>query len=256
MRRATSTGAGSRVLIDSLSALFCLALTAISPSPLLAQNGVAIPTGQWTMVLTRGIPAATNGWEQLVYVPPLQQSVMLSMYHQFDSEPNESLVGYQFDTNSWSILDMGGDFHTENMPEGGESQGYFGYNPNNQTIVYHCCTSGSNQAENANHTWWYDVLGQSGRDKHTSPKPPFADLLSGGTFDPAHNQFIFHGGDSYVGTWAYDPVANAWQQMNPGGTPPDPSLLLPGVAYSTAEQKVYLFGGYAPDTGTYTSGLY
>ena len=31
--------------------------------------------------------------------------------------------------------------------------------------------------------------------------------------------------------------------MVPGGTPPDPSLILPGVAYDSNAQKVYLFGG-------------
>ncbi len=56
---------------------------------------------------------------------------------------------------------MGGEFHTENMPERGESQGYFGFNPNNNTLVYHCCTT-VRQPEDINHTWWYDVLGTIG----------------------------------------------------------------------------------------------
>jgi hypothetical protein len=149
---------------------------------------------------------------------------------------------------------MGGNFHTETMPEGGESQGYFDFNPNNNTLIYHCCTTGSNQTENINHTWWYDVLGQSGRDKHTSPKPPAPALQPGGAFDPAHNVFVFHGGDSFVGTWTYDPIGNTWLRMSPGGTPPDPSLILPGLAYSTNNQKIYLIGGIS-STG-YNSDLY
>ncbi len=216
--------------------------------------GIPIPAGTWTMALTNGPPAGRNAWEQLVYVSALKQSVMLSIYHQFNSEPNESLLGYSFDTNSWNIIDMGGLFHTENMPEGGESQGYFDYNPNNNTIIYHCCTTGSNQSENAFHTWWYDVLGQSGRDKHTSIKPSFSALQPGGVFDVAHNMFVAHGGDTNVGTWTYDPNGNAWRQMVPSGTPPDPSLILPGMAYSSKEQKIYLFGGLGPTD--YNSDLY
>ncbi len=61
---------------------------------------------------------------------------------------------------------------------------------------------------------------QLGRDKQTSPKPPAPALQPGGAFDAAHNVFIFEGGDSYVGTWSYDPVGNVWKQMFPGGTPP------------------------------------
>ncbi len=133
---------------------------------------IPVPNGTWTMVLTTDFPVGTNDWEQLVYVPPLQRSVMLSMYHQNNSEPNESIIGYNFDTNAWDVLDMGGVFRTENMPEGGESQGYFDFNPNDNAIEYHCCTSGSNQAENVNHTWWFDVLGQSGRDKQGPLEPP------------------------------------------------------------------------------------
>ena len=206
------------------------------------------------MVLTEGPPAGRNGWEQLVYASALKQSLMLSIYHQFGSEPNESLLGYSFDTNSWNLIDIGGLFHTENMPEGGESQGYFDYNPNNNTVVYHCCLTGSNQPENAMHTWWYDVLGQSGRDKQTSPKPWFTALQPGGAFDVAHNTFVAHGGDSDVGTWTYDPNGNSWQAVTPSGTPPDPSLISPGMAYSSAAQRVYLFGG-ASGTG-YNNDLY
>jgi Galactose oxidase, central domain len=216
--------------------------------------GIPIPAGTWTMVLTDGPPPSRNGWEQLVYASSLKRSIMLSIYHQFNSEPNESLLGYNFDTNTWDILDMGGLFHTENMPEGGESQGFFDYNPNNNTIIYHCCLSGSNQPENPFHTWWYDLPGQSGRDKHTSPKPPFTALQPGGAFDVAHNTFVAHGGDSFAGTWTYDPVANVWQPVTANGTPPDPSLISPAMAYSARAQQVYLFGG-ATDTG-YNSNLY
>jgi hypothetical protein len=216
--------------------------------------GIPIPNSNWTMLLTNGLPAETNAWEQLVYASAVKQSIMLSQYHQYGTEPNETLVGYNFDTNSWDAVDMTGLFHTENMPEGGESEGYFGYNPNNNTLVYHCCTTGASQGENSNHTWWYDVLGQSGRDKQTRNEPPFTAYQPGGAFDVAHNVFVLHGGDSFVGTWIYDPVGNKWQQMTTNGTPPDPSLILPVVAYSSNAQQVYLYGGVAGFT--YNSDLY
>ncbi len=217
-------------------------------------QGIPIPNGTWTMALTRGVPAQANGWEQLVYVPPLKQSVMFSQYHQHFSEPNMAWVGYNFDTNSWSVLDLGGRFHSENIGEGGETQGYFGYNSNNQTIISYCCTSGSNQPEDAFHTWWYDVLGQSGLDKHTSPKPVYDALQPASAFDQAHNLLIVHGGDSFAGTWTYNPSTNAWAPVNPGGTPPDASLILAGMDYSTAAGKVYLFGGF--NGTTYSNDIY
>lgn len=240
------------LLPSFLTLTFCICLhagTAQAPGP-----SIPVPPGTWVKVLTRDLPAQTNDWEQLVYIPALQRSVMLSQYHQNNSEPNESIVGYNFDTNSWDVLDMGGLFHTENMPEGGESEGYFDFNLNNNTIEYHCCTSGSNQAEDVNHTWWWDVLGQSGRDKQT-PVEPTA-LQGGGAFDVAHNVAVLYGGNSYVGTWIYDPTGNTWQPKNALGTRPDPSVILPGMAYDSNAQQVFLYGGRNGVGTTYYSDLY
>lgn len=217
-------------------------------------SGVPVPVGTWVKVLTRDLPVQTNDWEQLVYISAIQRSMMLSQYHQNNSEPNESLIGYNFDTNSWDVMDMGGLFHTENMPEGGESQGYFDFNPLNNTIEYHCCTSGSNQAENVNHTWWFDVVGQSGRDEETPVEPN--SLQAGGAFDVAHNVAVLYGGASYVGTWLYSPVTNAWQPIQALGIVPDPSVILPGMAYDSAAQHVFLYGGKSSSGTTYYPDLY
>ena len=46
-----------------------------------AQNGIPVPSGTWTKVLTRGVPEGSNGWEQLVYASGIKQSITLSMYH-------------------------------------------------------------------------------------------------------------------------------------------------------------------------------
>jgi len=217
-------------------------------------TGIPVPPGTWVKVLTRDLPVQTNDWEQLVYISPIQRSMMLSQYHQNNSEPNESLIGYNFDANSWDVMDMGGLFHTENMPEGGESQGYFDFNPLNNTIDYHCCTSGSNQAENVNHTWWFDVVGQSGRDKQTPLEP--LSLQAGGAFDVAHNVAVLYGGASYVGTWLYYPGNNYWQPITTAGTPPDPSVILPGMAYDSTAQQVFLYGGRSSSGTTYYPDLY
>jgi hypothetical protein len=240
------------IILSHLGVLLLVSTVHAGPTP--SGTGIPVTTGTWTMVLSRGLPVSSNDWEQLVYVSAVQRSMMLSQYHQNNSEPNESLIGYNFDTNSWDILDMGGLFHTENMPEGGESEGYFDFDPNNNIIAYHCCTSGSNQAENVNHTWWFDVLGQSGRDKQTSAEP--VSLQPGGAFDVAHNVAVMHGGASYVGTWIYDPVGNTWQPKTAGGTPPDPSVILPGMAYSSSAQQVFLYGGRNSAGTTYYPDLY
>jgi hypothetical protein len=206
------------------------------------------------MVQTQGIPAQAVGWEKVVYASSMKRAVMWSKYHQLGSEMNEAMVAYNFETNAWEVLDIGGNFLTEGLPEGGHSVGAFDYNPNNGTLIYRCCHAGSNQVENPFHTWWFDLAGQAGLDKHTSPKPPDTALQPSAAFDPAHNVFVYHGGDSFVGTWLYNPATNAWTKVPSGGVgAPDPSFVLHSMAYSSAAQKVYLFGGLAAQ---YSNDLY
>src|SRR5258706_9757590 len=137
------------------AALVAFAVSLTSPITL-AQTGIPIPAGTWTIVQTNGVPAQAVGWEKLVYAPVFKRALMWSKYHQGGSEPNESMLSYNFETNSWDILDMGGRFHNEALPEGGHSVGAFVFNPNNNTVIYRCCHAGSNQPENPFHTWWYD----------------------------------------------------------------------------------------------------
>src|SRR6267154_1841633 len=128
----TTISASTRFAAAALVA-FALSLTS---SVALAQSGIPIPAGTWTMVQTNGVPAQAVGWEKLVYAPVFKRALMWSKYHQGGSEPNESMLSYNFETNSWELLDMGGRFHNENLPEGGHSVGGFDFDPNNNTLIY------------------------------------------------------------------------------------------------------------------------
>jgi hypothetical protein len=91
--------------------ILCAAFLALYPSSYAGStpapgSGIAVPLQSWTQVLTPWTAEPSNDWEHLVCVPAIQQSVMLSQYHQTDGEPNESLIGYNSDTNSWDVLDI------------------------------------------------------------------------------------------------------------------------------------------------------
>ncbi len=222
-----------------------------------ASGGIPLTNGSWTMVRTSGLPVQTVGFEKLVYAPaPVKKAVMLGNYHQMGSEPNESLIAYDFETNRWSVLDMGTNFHTEYMPEGGHSSGGIAYNPNQNAFIYYCCNSGAMQPENPFFTWWYDPIGQAGRSKRTAPKPgqngPPMPISS--AFDASTNTFVLHGGYSFVGTWTYNPSTNTYQKQTPAGTAPDASVDFHAMTYDSADHKVYLFGGATP-TG-YSNDLF
>jgi hypothetical protein len=202
--------------------------------------GVPIPTGNWVMIPTSGSPVQTVGFQKLVYAPsPLKKAVMLGDYHELGSEPNRSYIAYDFESNRWSVLDIGEDFHSENLPEAGHPLA-FAYDPNQNMFVHYCCATGSNQAENVNFTWWYDPIGQTGRAKAASPKPGWIQLETA-TFDAANNTFIVEGGNA--GTWTYKLETNTYQQQTPAGMPPDPTIGFAAMAYNTSDQRSYLFGG-------------
>ncbi len=202
-------------------------------------GGVAIPAGSWVMAQTHGAPVQTVGYEALVYAPsPVKKAVMLGNYHELGSEPNQSLNAYDFETNRWSVLNIGGSFHTEAMPEAGHPVGSISYDPNEKAFVYYCCGSGSNQPENVYYTWWFDPIGQAGRNKQTSPKPgPL--LQEGSAFDPVNGVYVVQGN----GTWTYNPVTNTYHQQTPAGTAPNINVNLPAMAFNSSNHKVYLFGG-------------
>src|SRR5439155_20711838 len=124
-----------------------------------------------------------------VYSPAARKSVMLGNYHESGSEPNRGLVAYDFASNRWDVLEIGGLFHTENMPEGGHTAGIFGYDPVRNVFITYCCESGSMQPENVYHTWWFDPVGQAGRDVFTSPKHGHSPLEASAAYDSANNKF-------------------------------------------------------------------
>src|SRR5262245_48733593 len=147
-----------------------------------AAAGTPLPLNTWVSAPTRGFPAQVVGFGRLIYAPGIKRCVMLENYHQLGSEPNEALVAYDFAAHRWDVLNLGGNFHTEDMNEGGHSVGAIAYNPNQNTILYYGCFSGSQALEQPLRTWWFDPIGQAGRDKQT-PSKPGATMFAGGAFD-------------------------------------------------------------------------
>src|SRR5690242_3094842 len=70
---------------------------------------------RWTMVPTHGVPVQGVGWEQLTYATGAKKHVFFSGFHEPSSEPNQALAAYDFSSNRWDLLDVGGLFHNENM---------------------------------------------------------------------------------------------------------------------------------------------
>jgi hypothetical protein len=221
---------------------------------------ISLTTGTWTQVLTHGFPVQAVGWEKLVYANAAKKSIMQSDYHEMGSEPNRGLMAYDFAANRWDILESGDLGHTANMSEGGHPVGAFDYNTAASVITSYCCGSGSSGVEVPFHTWWYDPIGQVGRDK-MPPSKPGSYQEATASFARATGKLVF----SSAG-WIYDPSANAWSQSSPakvvqgGGVFPAyfDGIAMASSAYDSSNGMIYLFGGrlnYGPGE-TFLNDLY
>jgi hypothetical protein len=231
-------------------------------------GGTPLTTGDWVSVPAHGPPVNAVGWETLSYIPPLGAHCWLGTFHDMGSEPNFSLNCYSPQYNRFDVNQLGGQMHMADFPEAGHPSGTFGYAAKYGVVFTIGMDSGSNQAENPFFTWAIDPVGQTSRNIQTALKPAFPDLLGqgAGVFDDYHNVLLMHGGDSFMGTWLYNPDTNTWVNINggvdicessPGITIPCPTGFatyhLSGAAYDSYNKRVYIFAGNYG--GTYQNTL-
>jgi hypothetical protein len=209
---------------------------------LAAHAATDLPVGTWVTAPTRGFPVQIVGFDRLVYAPaPVSKAVILGNYHEPGTEPNEALVGYDFAAHRWDVLDMGSLVHGGNMPEGGHGTGAMAWDPAARQFIYFGSQSGSNQCEQTFHLYWFDPLGQVGRCKQASPSPAWCQAIVS-YFDVARRRWIYLGS----GLWSYDPAANAWTDLQPGGSAPTHGYFS-AMAYRTRDGRGYHFAGKGGD---------
>jgi hypothetical protein len=205
------------------------------------QPGIPVPVNAWTTFSANGFPAEVVGYDATVYATAIRRHVVLGKYHHYGSEPNYCMDGWSWDENRWDVLDCGADFHTEHSMEGGHPVGAFVYMPNRGSILYWGGQSGSNQPEQAFHTWWWDVQGRSGRDKIGNTRPGLI-KVSSMAYDAYHDKGVFYP-DAAFQVEIYDPATNRWSSPAVSGTPPPKGLTFPTLEWNSNDQKAYLFGG-------------
>ena len=99
-----------------------------------------------------------------------------------------------------------------------------------------------------NDTWAYDPATNTWADLLPSGDVPAARHDHAMTYDVASGKVILFGGiekSTYLeldDTWAYDPSANAWTELNPEGDLPA-SRCLHALVYDPGTKKVVLYGG-------------
>lgn len=204
-------------------------------------QGGMVPPNTWTTVQTNGFPAEIVGFDATVYASSIKRHIVLGKYHHYGSEPNYCMDGWSWDENRWDILDCSDAFHNEHSMEAGHTVGDFVYMPSRNAIVYWGGLSGSNQAEMAYHTWWWDVGARVGRDKLSSSRPGSI-LTSAMAYDQSRDKAIFYP-DANSNAEIYDPAANTWSTPAVSGTAPPNGLTFATLEWDSSDGKTYVFGG-------------
>jgi len=107
-------------------------------------------------------------------------------------------------------------------------------------------------------TWAYDPAANTWTDLAPTGGSPSPRGFAAMARDPGSGHLILFGGydgSAYLNdTWAYDPVANTWANLDPSGDLP-PARGFAGLAWDTTTGRIILFGGstggYLNDTWAY-----
>jgi N-acetylneuraminic acid mutarotase len=111
-------------------------------------------------------------------------------------------------------------------------------------------------------TWAYDWASNTWVNLNPKGAVPAARFLQSMDYSPSTRRVIMFGGDSgmsvggwFDDTWAYDPVANTWTELQPTGPVP-PARSLSVMIYAQVTGRLIMFGGdnqggYLNDTWAY-----
>jgi N-acetylneuraminic acid mutarotase len=107
--------------------------------------------------------------------------------------------------------------------------------------------SGTGDVKLLNDTWSYDPAANTWTKLNPSGAVPSARAFASMVCDPATGKMILFGGMSnstgFNDTWSYDPAANTWTKLNPGGAPPSKRGAY-AMAYDPDHRVVLIFGGF------------
>ncbi len=104
----------------------------------------------------------------------------------------------------------------------------------------------SSETDFLNDTWAYDPAANTWTELSPSGNLPPARGQSAMAYDPAAHRMIMFGGwnldTDFNDTWAYDPAANTWTELNPSGTLP-PARSGHDLVYDSSRGLLIMFGG-------------
>jgi N-acetylneuraminic acid mutarotase len=210
--------------------------------------------GVWTELRPAGsLPAERNG-QSMVYDPSHGQVIMFggatpSLRSDFPTTFLNETWTYDPSANTWTKLKPPG-YHPS--PRAGQAMAY--------DPVTHRLIMFGGQNENyafLDGTWAYDPAANTWAELKPSGTVPAARCAHSMVYVPDTGKLVMFGGtggapqpvtpfplgtELFNDTWAYDPGANTWTNLNPAGAVPEIRGFFT-MAYDPIARKVILFGG-------------
>jgi N-acetylneuraminic acid mutarotase len=200
--------------------------------------------------LEGGLAAAPSkrGASCLVY-DPVGKRVILFGGERFsydDSVPSVELHdtwAFYPATNEWKELRPSGD-----LPPSRGSHAMV-YDPVGKKVILF---GGSTDTAGFDDTWSYDPAANKWTELDPSGERPTARDGHAMVYDPVGKKMIMFGGSDGASavneTWAYDPAANKWTKLKPGGTAPA-ARAYHNMIYDQSAKKIIILGGTLNSSG-------
>jgi hypothetical protein len=206
------------------------------------QGGTTIPLNAWTQVTPGGWPVKGTSYDSAQYVSVLGRHIWRGSYKNIGTEPNIAMLSFSYRENRFDVLGSWGMFSGyEHYPMQGHPVSQSVYMPVRNMILEYGEGSAANQSDRPLRTWWFDPISLTGRDKYTTPM--LGTLQTKAMVYDQSRDLAFLWSDGLDGMARYTPSTNTWEtDISTTGTA-HPGVERPIGAYSTADRKIYFFGG-------------
>ena len=192
----------------------------------------------WTRLVPGGSPPPPRYGHAMVYDPAIGRVILFGGLGG-DGRVVNDIWAYDPAANAWTELHPGGD------PPPARYGHAMACEPASGRLIIHdgCDASGAIFDD----IWAYDPATNAWIELEPRGEAPPARDWHSMVFDSASSSVIMFGGWSgstvLKDLWAYDPVANAWNQLSPTGASP-PARDLHCLVYDLSGARVILFGGF------------
>jgi N-acetylneuraminic acid mutarotase len=196
----------------------------------------------WTELHPTGsLPSARWG-HAVVCDPATGQVILFGGWDWSTGTVFNDTWAYDPATNTWTDLQPAG-----SLPPA--RSGPMVYDPvSGKVFMFGGCADAMDPSTYLNDTWVYDPAANTWTELHPTGDLPPARNGHMMVYEPDSMQVILFGGAgasaSLNDTWAYDPAANTWTELQPGGSLP-PARWAHAMVSDPPTGKVILFGGCA-----------